>query len=305
MNIVFIGGGHVFGYHSAQFKSVFKDAQCYVVEPNDAIAALAYFPRISFEEAVEIADLAIIMTPSNIRWEVCEPFVNKKTPLIIEKPLTINWEEIAKFERAAADSFICPIVNARVQRGVEEIVKSAKNPKQIKVWKIRNINRDYYKGWHGNFATDGGVLAQQGFHCLDLACWIGGNPISVKAVGKNDYHKIECEDTAQVEIEFESGCHAIVNCTTASHGGGSAGLVVDGLETSGLQFSDKGEAGHTIIAKRVKEALDNKMGPPITVESVIPSLRALHACYISMDHNGESVIVGEKHYRLGSIIIQK
>lgn len=300
MNITFIGGGHVFGYHSGQFRSVFKNDNHYVVEPNDLTASKAYIPRINFEEAVKIADLAIIMTPSRVRWEVCEPFIKKGTPLVIEKPLTINWEEISLFEEAAKHSWICPIVNARVQKGVEEIVANIKNPKNVKVWKIRNLNKEYYMGWHGKYTTDGGVLAQQGFHCLDLACWIGGKPISVKAIGKNDYHKIECEDTARVEIEFESGCLAEVNCTTASHDRNNAGLIVDRLETSGLQFSDKGKAGHTILAERIKEALDSFTGPPITVESVIPSLRTLHACYVSMDKNGESVKVGEKHLKLGS-----
>lgn len=299
MNIVFIGGGHVFGYHSAQFRSVFGKAEYFVVEPDDKVAALAYIPRISFEEAVDIADLAIIMTPSYVRWEVCEPFIKKNTPLVVEKPLTINWDEIKSFE-SAKKAWICPILNARVQRGVEEIINQSKNPKYIKLWKNRCIDKKYYNGWHGKYASDGGALAQQGFHCLDLACFIGGTPLSVKAKGFNHYHKIECEDTALVEIKFESGCVANIHCTTAAmRDDVSAGLSVDGLGTSGLQFSDKGKAGHTIIAERVKMALESGGDPPISLESAIPSLYALHACYVSMDNDGAEVKLGERHLKLG------
>lgn len=42
----------------------------------------------------------------------------------------------------------------------------------------------------------------------------------------------------------------------------------------------------------------NNEGPPITVESVIPSLKTLHACYTAMD-TGKEVNIGNKHSKLG------
>lgn len=308
MKIVFVGAGQVFGFHSRQFCNAAPDGSRFlVVEPDDQIARLSGMALVSLSEASRIADLAIIMTPSYIRWEVCEPFIRNGIPIVVEKPLTINWEEIALFESAAARSWICPVLNSRLIPKVERMKKEAVDPKFVSSWKFRYRSPEYYEGWHGKFATDGGVLAQQGFHCLDLACWVGGVPVSVKAVGEKKLHRIECEDTARVELEFESGCKGRVDCTTAYSGDQKSGLkiVFDGdlfqdkeLFTEGITFAG-GRPGHTVLAERVMKALADGGAPPVTVASAVPALQALHACYISMDLGGALVKVGARHQRLG------
>lgn len=302
MKVVFVGAGQVFEWHSEQFcQAAPEGSEFYVIEPDDDLAKATGMPRLILAEAARIADLAIIMTPSSVRWEVCEPFIRKGIPLVVEKPLTIRWSEINLFRDAARHTWICPILNARVLSRVERMVRSAVNPKLVRSWKFRSRPPEYYEGWHGKFATDGGVLAQQGFHCLDLVCWIGGTPVSVQAVGRNKRHQIECEDTASVKIRFINGCKGEIECTTAEAWDGNAGLhiVAENGEDSTEAFAFAPESGHSILAERTIAALANHDDPPITVTSVISSLRTLHACYVSMDQDGAPVAVGVEHEKLG------
>jgi len=309
MNIVFLGAGAVFNYHSAQMvKHAPVDSKIYVVETNPIAASSCGYPVLSYAEAVDKADLVFVLTPSYLRWEVCEPFIKKKTPIVIEKPLCLAWEEILLFEQAAKESWICPVVNARLIPKIEKWWKEYRNDATtISSWKTRYRLHDYYgDGWHGKFATDGGVLAQQGFHCLDLVCWFGGMPKTLKCLGTNIEHTVEhgmeCEDTASAQITFENGKVGYVQCTVASTEEQDAGLQLimpdKEYNTVGFCFAG-GTPGHTVLGKRVYEALLNNQGPPVTVDSMIPSLKAMHACYVSMDNNGAVVNYGESHKKLG------
>lgn len=304
MNVVFIGAGQIFWFSSSDYiKPAPKDSKFYVVEPNTKNAEESGLEIISFEKAVEIADLAIIMTPSFLRWEVCEPFILRKIPIVVEKPLCLNWNEISRFEDAAKESWICPVVNIRHLTKIENAKNTIHNPVFVKSYKNRWRSEKYYTDWHGKFATDGGVLAQQGFHCLDLVCWFGGQPISVSAKGENLLHKIECEDTCSAKVNFENGCVGEVYCTTAGAQkyGNDAGLYLckDSPDSGQLIGFDNKPSGHTILGRKVYHALANNLPPPTTVESVVPSLRALHAAYVSIDNAGEEVPYGTKHPKLG------
>lgn len=299
MKIVFIGAGTIFAYHSQRFcQASPKDSEFFVVEPDNENALLSKMTRISLEKAAIIADLAIVMTPSYIRWEVCEPFIKSGIPIVVEKPLTIHWDEITLFEAAAKNSFICPVVNIRMLKKIEEMKVAAINPTFIKSWKTRYRPGHYYDDWHGKFATDGGVLAQQGFHCLDLVCWIGGDIKEVSAIGINKKHDIEAEDTSAVSIAFSNGTYGRVDCTTAGNTTeNDAGLEITTptkvLITRGKMFAG-GTSGHIILARQIFQALADKQGPPITVESAVLSLYALHACYSSMANDGAWTKIGVK-----------
>ena len=308
MNIAFIGAGQVFHLYAATWARYAPvDSMFYLVDPNEEAIKLAetrFQPlcQASFDFAVAVADFVVIGTPSYIRRAVCEPFIERGIPIAVEKPLAINWDEIDWFE-ANADKWICPIVQARHLSKIRNMKRRFPDFHDCKAWKNRERDAAYYSGWHGKFATDGGVLAQQGFHCLDLACWFGGPVDTVQAWGAKLKHAIECEDTAQVALAFANGKTGYVQCTTAGPEG-SAGLSlwdsVDnqlaGTEAPGFQ---NGVSGHARLAKAVYKALAEGGSPPATVGSMIPSLRTLHACYVSMDRNGERVEVGARHPRLG------
>ena len=63
---------------------------------------------------------------------------------------------------------------------------------------------------------DGGVLANQASHHIDLLEWMMGDVDSVFAVSATALVNIEAEDTAVVTLRFRSGALGVIEATTAT-----------------------------------------------------------------------------------------
>jgi UDP-N-acetyl-2-amino-2-deoxyglucuronate dehydrogenase len=77
---------------------------------------------------------------------------------------------------------------------------------------------EYYRqdAWRGTWAMDGGVLANQASHHIDLLAWIFGPVESVFAKTGTYLAPIEAEDTGVVLLKFKSGALGIVEATTCT-----------------------------------------------------------------------------------------
>ena len=66
-------------------------------------------------------------------------------------------------------------------------------------------NENYYRqaSWRGTWKYDGGVVANQASHHLDLMRTVMGDPISVYAQATNHLAKIQTEDTALILFKFK------------------------------------------------------------------------------------------------------
>src|SRR3546814_18835960 len=74
--------------------------------------------------------------------------------------------------------------------------------------------QDYYDDpWHGRWAMDGGVLAQQAIHHLDALQWLGGPIEAVCAAGEAMLNRLEAEDTAVAVVRFKSGALGTLEAT--------------------------------------------------------------------------------------------
>jgi UDP-N-acetyl-2-amino-2-deoxyglucuronate dehydrogenase len=78
--------------------------------------------------------------------------------------------------------------------------------------------QSYYDqdAWRGTWALDGGVLANQASHHIDLLEWIMGEVESVYALASTQLVKIEAENTAVVALRFASGALGVIEATTAA-----------------------------------------------------------------------------------------
>jgi UDP-N-acetyl-2-amino-2-deoxyglucuronate dehydrogenase len=78
--------------------------------------------------------------------------------------------------------------------------------------------QSYYDqdSWRGTWALDGGVLANQASHHVDLLEWLMGDVQSVFAKGTTALAKIEAEDTAVAILKFKSGALGVIEATTAT-----------------------------------------------------------------------------------------
>lgn len=78
--------------------------------------------------------------------------------------------------------------------------------------------QEYYDqdAWRGTWAQDGGVLANQASHHIDLLEWMMGDIESVYAKATRAAARIEAEDTAIAVLKFKSGAVGMVEGTTAT-----------------------------------------------------------------------------------------
>jgi UDP-N-acetyl-2-amino-2-deoxyglucuronate dehydrogenase len=70
--------------------------------------------------------------------------------------------------------------------------------------------------WRGTWALDGGVLANQASHHIDLLEWMMGDVDSVFARSTTALVSIEAEDTAVVTLRFRNGALGVIEATTAT-----------------------------------------------------------------------------------------
>ncbi len=78
--------------------------------------------------------------------------------------------------------------------------------------------QEYYDqdAWRGTWAQDGGVLANQASHHIDLLEWMMGDIDSVYAKATTATARIEAEDTAIAALTFKSGALGVIEATTAT-----------------------------------------------------------------------------------------
>ena len=79
-------------------------------------------------------------------------------------------------------------------------------------------NQKYYDqaSWRGTWKYDGGVLANQGIHHIDLMYYLGGKVSEAFAYSSRRLVKIQTEDTAVAVLKFKSGALGTLEVTTAT-----------------------------------------------------------------------------------------
>jgi UDP-N-acetyl-2-amino-2-deoxyglucuronate dehydrogenase len=145
--------------------------------------------------------------------------------LLVEKPMALTLDD--------ADAMIAACDSARIKLFVVK-----QNRFNLPVVKLREAldagrfgrfvmgtvrvrwcrTQDYYDQdpWRGTWALDGGVLANQASHHIDLLEWSLGPVESVFAMTRTALVHIEAEDTAAVLLRFRNGALGIVEATTAT-----------------------------------------------------------------------------------------
>lgn len=93
--------------------------------------------------------------------------------------------------------------------------------------------QDYYDGWHGTWAMDGGgSLMNQAVHTVDLMQWFMGEVESVTSAMGIYGHDIETEDMTASLLRFKSGAAATFVSTTCAYPGISTDIQLYGTNGS-------------------------------------------------------------------------
>ena len=330
INIALIGCGRVTGHHCL---SIAKTDGVALAAVSDLFVERAqnygeeygvpYFTNYhQMLHAHPEIDIVSIITPSGMHSEhAAEVIESYGKHVIVEKPTFMRLSQAEHiFDLGATHGVeIFPVFQNRYNKAVRR-VRKALNENELGEIRIVSVRlrwcrpQQYYDmaPWRGTFSHDGGALANQCIHHVDLLRFLGGEVARVNAIMRTFGAEIEVEDTAVATLEYGSGAVGILECTTAARPDdfeaslsivGSKGLAqIGGVAVNELQVFTpapeecasnsedfvgiKGHGavygyGHSDMYRDIAKHLAGEAPYPVSREDCIGTLRLLHAFYRS------------------------
>jgi UDP-N-acetyl-2-amino-2-deoxyglucuronate dehydrogenase len=215
-----LGGGHIAG---AKLVAVCDDQP----ERADAVAARFGVPAFyNIDEFLgqEGLDAVSVLTPSGMHPAHAIATAKAGKHVIVEKPMALRLQDadtmIRACDAAAVKLFVVkqnrfnvPVVKAREALEAGRFGRLVLGTVRVR-WCRDQAYYDHDK-WRGTWAYDGGVLANQASHHVDMLEWFFGDVVSVHARGATALVNIETEDTAVATLRFRNGALGIIEATTA------------------------------------------------------------------------------------------
>ena len=167
-------------------------------------------------------DYVYIATESGYHAKNIKSCLNQGKNVIVEKPPTLRIDQLIKLDNLARkkrlDFFV--VYQNRLNKSVVFLKKILN--KELKK-KIVFVNlkllwcrkQSYYNDWHGKWLYDGGVLAQQGIHYIDLLCDLFGKPVSCISKIYKKSNNLQAEDTHIALVNFKNNITSQISLTTA------------------------------------------------------------------------------------------
>jgi predicted dehydrogenase len=148
-----------------------------------------------------------------------------KRHLVVEKPMALSLDAADAAIRACDQNKVRLFIvkqnrfNLPVMKLRERLVAGAFGKLVLGTVRVRWCRTQAYydeSPWRGTWALDGGVLANQASHHLDLLEWMMGDVESVFARSATALVDIEAEDTAIAVLKFRNGALGTIEATTAT-----------------------------------------------------------------------------------------
>jgi UDP-N-acetyl-2-amino-2-deoxyglucuronate dehydrogenase len=169
-------------------------------------------------------DVVVILTESGNHATHAIALAPHGKHIVVEKPMALTVEDadamIAACERSGVRLFVVkqnrfnvPVVKTREALDAGRLGRMVLGTVRVR-W---SRPQSYYDqaAWRGTWAMDGGVLANQASHHVDMLQWMMGDAVSVHARGITASAKIQAEDTAVATVRFASGALGVIEATTA------------------------------------------------------------------------------------------
>ncbi len=215
-----LGGGHIAG---AELVAVCDNVR----ERADTLAARFGVPAFyNIDEFLGQKDLdaVSVLTPSGMHPAHAIAAAKAGKHVIVEKPMALRLEDADTMIRACdaagvklfvvkQNRFNVPVVKAREALDAGRFGRLILGTVRVR-WCRDQAYYDQDK-WRGTWAYDGGVLANQASHHVDMLEWFFGDVVSVHARAATALVKIEAEDTAVATLKFKNGALGIIEATTA------------------------------------------------------------------------------------------
>jgi len=170
-------------------------------------------------------DAVTVLTPSGCHAHDVVQLAELGKPIVVEKPMALTLDDadrmIAACDRTGCKLFIVkqnrfntPVVKLREALTAGRFGKLVLGTVRVRWCR----SQAYYDEapWRGTWAQDGGVLANQASHHVDLLEWMMGDVDSVHGMATTALANIEAEDTAVVTLRFRNGALGVIEATTAT-----------------------------------------------------------------------------------------
>ena len=216
-----LGHGHI---AHAQLVAV-----CDRLESKAALAAqpyrVPYFTDMHAMLRAHDVDVIVVLTESGRHADHVVELAQYKKHIVVEKPMALTLDDadrmIAACDRAGIKLFVVKQnrFNVPVLKLREALEAGRFGKLVIGTVRVRWCRTQAYydqDAWRGTWAQDGGVLANQASHHIDLLEWMMGDVDSVYALGSTALVNIEAEDTAVVSLRFRNGALGVIEATTAT-----------------------------------------------------------------------------------------
>jgi len=234
LNVAVVGCGKIAEKHLAALRSLPEEARlvavCDRLEERAREKAREYAVPyyLDYREMVENhpeIDLVHILVPTGLHAPVVIELARRGRNILVEKPMALRVEEAEEMVRVCREAgvklFVMyqnrynrPVRAARKALEAERFGKMVLGTVRVR-WCRR---RSYYEtaAWRGTWAFDGGVMAQQASHHLDLLQYFLGPVETVQCQIATRLLDIEVEDTAAAILKFRSGALGILEATVAA-----------------------------------------------------------------------------------------
>jgi len=234
INFAIIGCGRIAKRHAellgtGQIKGARLAAVCDIrrerAEEFGARYGVPGFESMDEMLAIPGIDAVSVLTPSGMHAEHSITVARARKHVVVEKPMALTLNDADAMIKACDDNgvrlfvvkqnrFNVPVVKAREALDAGRFGQLVLGTVRVR-W-CRDQSYYDHDSWRGTWAQDGGVLANQASHHVDMLGWFMGEVESVHARGITALARIEAEDTAVATVKFKSGALGVIEATSAT-----------------------------------------------------------------------------------------
>ncbi|NCC50063.1 MAG: Gfo/Idh/MocA family oxidoreductase [Spartobacteria bacterium] len=234
LNIGTVGCGRIAGKHLAALTSDHVKANLVAVcdlieekakEKGEQYNVPYYLSAHDMIKAHPEIDVIDVLTPTGYHAENVVEFAQFGRHIICEKPMALRVEDCDRMIEACQHNN-CRLFIVKQNRFNRAILAARRALEQGRFGKLVlgtvrvrwRRDQGYYDqaNWRGTWKLDGGVVAQQATHHLDLLQWFMGPIDFIQSQIATRLMDIEVEDTAAAIMRFKNGALGVFEATTAT-----------------------------------------------------------------------------------------
>lgn len=239
-----IGCGSIADMHAEAVRGI-QHASLTIVSSRDEAKAKAFAERercnwtTDYKEMLNRTDVDIVCvtTSSGSHAAIGLDVLEAGKHLVVEKPIAMNARDAqAMIDKAEEKGVTLSVISQRRFESNTQAIKRVLEGGALGKLLLAEVSLPYYRSqeyydsaeWRGTISQDGGVIMNQGIHCLDLMLWFAGKVRTVFGKTATQTHHIEAEDLGLAILRFESGAYGTIMASTSVTPGYAASISLIG-----------------------------------------------------------------------------